>query len=322
MNYTTARESLNQAFKRYIAHKKNQLSTLAAESPMIPTSMFYERALGTEEPSPGFTSWVSCKYAYLFDEIAELNRVEDFRDTGTAYYEENYLPSRGKTNFYCELRFRGEVAPRLNSPRLLDRLNLLVGLVLFIMIDENKEQDFELRWNEYNNKNGGNYVCLDNDPVSVNIHKELMKLQSLISFIDTLPEYRFKNGYLLKYLNDSLPTFESYRKYLAVQELKEILDDVSLNDEDAVKKVALQLKNPITVELLEKNQQSDTEYMLKVLSLVLVAVLIGVIPTICLASKRLYDTGGSSINFFKPLSKNLCEDVENITADISPSSSQ
>lgn len=76
-----------------------------------------------------------------------------------------------------------------------------------------------------------------------------------------------------------------------------------------------------TAELVEKNQQSDTEYMLKVLSVVLMVVLIGVIPTICLASKRLYDTGGSSINFFKSLSKNLCENVENITTHILPSGS-
>ena len=190
------------------------------------------------------------------------------------------------------------------------------------MVDENKEQNFEQRWNDYINKNGGDYVCLESDLVSVKIYKELMRLQSLISFINTLPEYHPVSAFLLQFLNASLPTFESYRKYLAVQELKNILDDATLNDEEAVKAVALQLKNPITAELLEKNQQSDTEYMLKVLSVILVVVLIGVIPTACLASKRLYDTGGSSINFFKPLSKNLREDIDSVTADIPPSNPQ
>ena len=100
INYTKARRTLNQAFQRYIAHKKNQLSALTAESPIIPKSMFYERALGTDEPCSGFIAWVSCKYAYLFDEIAELNKVDNYRAGGVVYYELNYPSCRRKTTFY------------------------------------------------------------------------------------------------------------------------------------------------------------------------------------------------------------------------------
>lgn len=76
--------------------------------------------------------------------------------------------------------------------------------------------------------------------------------------------------------------------------------------------------NPLIATLLEKNHQSDTEYQLKMLSVLLIAVGIGIIPTVCLAAKRLYDSGGTSMNFFKPLSQNLYEEIEQATAGMQP----
>jgi hypothetical protein len=317
INYTHARQRLKKACQRYSFHKQVQLWALTAESPITPSFTFYSRALGAEKPGRGFTDWIACKYAFLFDEITLLNKKGAFRATRFCYYEDNYPPCRKKTIFF-------DVSILDNDPNfvlsvnqlLLDNLNVLNGLLLFIMVDENKEPDFEQKWNKYKTDNNDDYVCSDSDPISVQIYKSLMKLKSLISFVDTLPEYRPQSSFLIREFNTWLPTIESYRKGLAVEELETILDDATLSDEDAIKAVALQIKNPITSELLEKNQQSDTEYMLKVLSLILVIVLIGVIPTVCLATKRLINTGGTSINFFKPLSKNLSEDIDSVTADI------
>ena len=68
--------------------------------------------------------------------------------------------------------------------------------------------------------------------------------------------------------------------------------------------------------ILTKNRQSQSEHILKVLSVVSILIGVGIFPTLVLVFKRLYDSGGTSINFFKPLSKNLVEDVESITANI------
>ena len=71
------------------------------------------------------------------------------------------------------------------------------------------------------------------------------------------------------------------------------------------------------MEILTKNRQSQSEHILKVLSVVSILIGVGIFSTLGLVFKRLYDSGGTSINFFKPLSKNLVEDVESITATIS-----
>ncbi|MCC5791530.1 MAG: hypothetical protein JJT82_02845 [Legionellaceae bacterium] len=323
MNYAQARQRLQKACERYILHKREQLSTLTAESPIIPSFTFYERALGTETAGRGFYNWIACKYAYLFDKIAFLNKKENYCSTGAPYYEDNYPPCRKRTTYFDDtILYDNPDLVVSENTYLLDNLNVLNGLLLFIMIDENKEPAFEQKWSAYKADCKQDYDCSDSDPVSVQIYTSIMKLKSLISFVDTLVEYRPKSSFLIRELNTWFPTLDSYGKCLAVEELEAILDDATLNDEEALKAVALQLKNPITSELLEKNQQSDTEYLLKILSVILVIVAIGVIPTVCLASKRLYDTGGSSINFFKPLSKNLREDIDSVTADIPPSHPQ
>lgn len=95
-----------------------------------------------------------------------------------------------------------------------------------------------------------------------------------------------------------------------------IVNNKTLSDKQAVKAFASRLENPVTLEILAESRQSQTEHFLKVLSVVLIAVGIGIIPTLILSAKRLYDSGGSSINFFKPLSKNLCEDAVDITSNI------
>ena len=119
-----------------------------------------------------------------------------------------------------------------------------------------------------------------------------------------------------RHLNDSYPTFEHYLKGLAVKELKATLANPDLSDEASIQAVEQQLANPITRDILTKNRQSQSEHILKILSVVTILIGVGIFPTLGLVFKRLYDSGGTSINFFKPLSKNLYEDVATITSSV------
>ncbi len=157
-------------------------------------------------------------------------------------------------------------------------------------------------------------------PLSIEIYNVLENIKSLFDFVNTLPDERIHDHCdgLGLYLNNASVALESYLKGLVAKELKATLDDSSLSDEDALKAVETQLKNPTTAAILTKNRQSQSEYYLKMLSVVSILIGVGIFTTLGLVFKRLYDSGGSSINFFKPLSKNLVEDVESISAQIEP----
>ena len=163
-------------------------------------------------------------------------------------------------------------------------------------------------------------------PISIQIVTMLNKFRTLTDFVDTLPKYHShkKLSDLRRHLNDSYPTFEHYLKGLAVKELKATLANPDLSDEASIQAVEQQLANPITRDILTKNRQSQSEHILKILSVVTILIGVGIFPTLGLVFKRLYDSGGTSINFFKPLSKNLCEEAATITSSIenSPQQSQ
>lgn len=325
IDYDHARERLKKACQHYSLHKERQLWSLVGVSRETSDSFFYERALGTETSGIGFLCWISCKYAYLFEQIALLNTKFNFRgnSSGINYYEMIYPPCKNKIIFYDDALWDTQQNRDMtDSQILLDKLNVLNGLLLFIMVDQNKEPDFEERWDKYRVDANEHHICLGSDPISVQLYKSLMKLKSLISFVSTLPEYSQQSSYVLREFNTWLPTLENYRKGLVAEEFDSILSDDKLSAEEALNAVALQLKNPITSELLAINQQSETECFLKRLCVILVLVGIGVLPTLLLASKRLYDTGGTSINFFKSLSQNLVEDIEDVTSHLTPSKPQ
>lgn len=317
VDYEHARQQLKKACHRYSVIKSTEFSSLSGETSIKPSSFFFQRALYSETAGSGFFPWIACKYAYLFDKIAELNKVYPFGESDR--YASIYPACEHK------IKFLDEFCPEIHAVQdmrwneiVLDRINVLNGLLLFIMVDQNKEPDFEERWKTYAADKAEDYVCLTDEPVSIQIYKSLMKLDSLIRFVGTLPQYNESSGYVLKAFNSWHPVFENYRKCLVAEEFDAILSDDNLSAEEAVNTVALQLKNPITSELLAINQQSETERFLKKLCLILVAVGIGILPTLLLVSKRLYNTGGTSINFFKSLSQNLAEDIEDVASQLTP----
>ncbi len=156
------------------------------------------------------------------------------------------------------------------------------------------------------------------NPLSTQISDALKNFNSLIDFANTLPEYQLKDRcYWLSFrLNKALPVFDSYLKGITVRELKCILDDSNLSDKEAMQAVELQLNDKVTSEILTKNIQSQSELYLKVLSVVSILIGVGIFTTLALVFKRLYDSHGTSINFFKPLSQNLYEDIEQVTTNV------
>lgn len=162
-------------------------------------------------------------------------------------------------------------------------------------------------------------------PLSVQISNTVNNLKSLVDFMGTLPKYSSGKSkeyfkWLSLTLNEAYPIFECEIKALVVSELVSILNDSSLSDKEAVNAFEAQLKNhPDTLKILTKSRQSQSEYLLKLLSVFSILIGVGIFTTLGLMCKRLYDSSGTSINFFKPLSQNLTEDIESITASIEPS---
>lgn len=317
INYNQVHKTLAQTCDRYIVHNQSQLDALVPICRKYPDEFFFRRA-GND--SLGFLGWISCEYAELMDNILFLNPMNN-RDFDQC--EAVYPPCKNKFTFVPQRNDKGNLIefdaydgyPHVDPKLVLERLTVLLGLMNHLMVKENEEVDFEKKLQDYKLKNENDYLCAKSDSLSIKIYDTLKNLRELAFFInDALPEYRSSG--ISRVLNESFTTFECYIKGLAVRELKSILNDTTLSPEDSVKAMASQLKNKATLEILGINRQSQTEHILKVLSVALIAVGIGIIPTVILAAKRLYDTGGTSMNFFKPLSKNLCEDAENITDQV------
>ncbi|RUQ79168.1 hypothetical protein [Legionella septentrionalis] len=112
------------------------------------------------------------------------------------------------------------------------------------------------------------------------------------------------------------PEFDGFLKFIAVKELRGVLDKEGLNEKEQIKLFESQLNNSSTKDILYKNRQSQTEYYLKVLSLISIFAGVGIFTTLGLVIKRLYDTRGNSANFFKPLTVDLSECSNAIIRDI------
>jgi hypothetical protein len=215
---------------------------------------------------------------------------------------------------------RNEMPYYIEGPLTQELAEQYFTRIINITAKRGHTPDFNTKLAEYRAKNKSYYTCLASDPLSIQSYTALKNFKSLVDFIEQLPNYfsgvdaRHFRELCWRTRGSYVTTFESYLKGVAVKELKNTLDDNSLSDEQSIKAVESQLKNKTTIEILTKNHQSQSEYILKVLSVVSILIGIGIFPTLGLAFKRLYDTGGTSINFFKPLSEDLYQDAKNITA--------
>jgi hypothetical protein len=315
-NFSNARKNLLKAFEGYIQHNQWQLDGFKPHSPYRwpATDHFFDAVLGTYKPEPGFKNWVCCQYYYLLECI-----LESFHDTGSP---SNYFYRYGYS--FEEIKWwrgRGiadyEEEPDHTAPQTV--LHNLKGLfnVLNFHMEKRIPQLAELK-NERNYQEN-DLIAIKDSPLSIQIYKTFENLKLSVQFAKSINRENIRTANLTSVYNaleKTTPAFEGYIKGVAVQELKAILGNQDLNDKEAFQRVEVQLKNGVTLELLKKNRQSHLERDLKFLSLITMFIGIGIFTTLGLVCKRLYDSGGTSINFFKPLSKNLHETIGHVTSGL------
>lgn len=314
--FVEARRMLLKACDGYIQHNQRQVDGLKAKSPYASSAAytFFESVLGKVEPDTGFKDWSCCQYYYLLKHI-----LSSFNKTYDPY------------NYYCQYKYPFEEMKWWKEPQtryqekgvdhtapetVLHNLKALFNVLNFHMeinFPQLAQKKIELNYHE------NDLSAISGAALSIQIYKTLENLKLRARFAELIME---KNDLLLnisdfsRTLEDVAPFFEGYIKGVAARELKDILDNPDLNDQDAVKSVEKQLKDGVTLQLLKKNRQSQQERDLKFLSIISIFIGIGVFTTLGLVCKRLYDSGGTSINFFKPLSLNLYETIEGIATDI------
>lgn len=330
MNANQARQALQKACKTYIRHSQDKLSKLIVwlldytdyQFDFMPMHGGFRKIHMPPKGFPkGFKSWMSCIYAFLFDEITLLVN-DDHANFYSTHSNSGILIDRLDNTIRFESRYSSRNFPnepqRSEISRLSYYLGQLQGLMRYILVDKNAVNNFDERWDTFLNANQiGDVVCLDGDSDAVAVFKKLTYLRAILQFTNTLSseELPNKNDKLLTFLDNAIPTIERVAKQAAIIELNDILGNAEISDEEAVKQVTMRLTNPDIRNILEKNNQSKAEHIFKVLSVILLAVGIGIIPTVILASKRLYDSGGKSMNFFKPLSKQVEGDMDAILAN-------
>ncbi len=310
-NFEDARKMLLNACDGYIQHNQRQIDSLKAKSPYSPAGyIFFETVLDKYEPDPGFKDWICCKYYYLLEHL--LLSFDEINDPYNYYYN-TYPFAEMKWWKEPETRYQEKGVDQTAPETVLHNLNALFNVLNFHMerkFPQLAQKKIELNYQE------NDLTTFSDAPLSIQIYKMLENLKLRAHFAESIMEKR-KLGIDIsafrRNLEDIAPVFEGYIKGIAVRELKATLDNQDLGDKEAVKSVEEQLKNGVTLELLKKNRQSQQERDLKFWSIILIGIGIGVFTTLGLVCKRFYDSGGTSINFFKPLSQNLYETIESIT---------
>ncbi len=321
INHKEARALLTNACERYVSHKKGQLDEIIAESYSYPPD-FGEGLEGREEPRQGFIDLARYEYHEMLKSILRVSRSgEDMR-----------LYQRGSLNFLKEIkdkyylgklksyRKKHEDLDQSDPQLLLSNLKALTGIFKCVIA----EDAFKLKFKGLNLDPFDD--CNEEEPLSLRVDQAINNLKSLLELAKTLPHYLSDECSELAmkrlgfHLHKALPTFDSLLKKIIVDELKSILDDKSLSHKDALEGFEQHLKNGRTLDILGANLQSESEQRWKLYSVISIVFGIGIFTTLGLIAKRFYDSGYTSINFFKPLAQNLIEDIEAVTANISPAS--
>lgn len=311
-NFEDARKMLLNVCNGYIQHNQRQIDGLKAKSPYSPAGyIFFETVLDKYEPDPGFKDWICCQYHYLLDHL--LLSFNETVDPYNYYSQHTYPFAEMKWWKEPETRYQEKGVDHTAPKTVLHNLNALFNVLNFHMEEkfpQLAQKKIELNYQE------NDPTTFSDAPLSIQIYKMFENLKLRARFAESIMEKR-KLGIDIsdfsRNLEDIAPVFEGYIKGIAVRESKATLDNQDLGDEEAVKSVEEQLKNGVTLELLKKNRQSQQERDLKFWSIILIGIGIGVFTTLGLVCKRFYDSGGTSINFFKPLSQNLYETIESIT---------
>jgi hypothetical protein len=307
-NFSDARKILLKAFEGYIQHNQRQLDGFIPHSPYQPAFTFFEMVLGKHKPKPGFKDWICCHYYCLLKCVLTPFGAGDplgyFLRFAYPFEEIKWWRGWGISDY--------EEEPNHTAPKtVLHNLNALFNVLNFHM-EKRYPQLAQIKIERNYQEN--DLTAIKYAPLSVQIYKTFENLKLRMQFAESIMEQNaWVFGLAYKTLEKATSAFEGYTKGIAVRELRAILVNQHLGDKEAVQAVEAQLKNGITFLLFKKNRQSELEKDLKLLSLITMFIGIGIFTTLGLIGKRLYDSGGKSINFFKPLSQNLHETIECIT---------
>jgi hypothetical protein len=312
--YSDARKTLLKAFEDYIQHNQWQLDRLKPQSPYDwpPAEYFFDEVLGRYK-ALGFHDWICCHYYCLLKYILKSFAAGDphhyFSYRFNYPFEEiKWWQGQGISDY--------EIEPDHAAPEtVLHNLNALFNVLNFHMerILPLTQKKVECNYQE------NDLIAIKNEPLSTQIYKTLENLKLRSQFAASIMEKNIYTSHLsslCRTLEKARPAFEGYIKSVAVQELKATLKNTDLKDKEAIKRIEDQLNHGITLELLRKNRQSKLEKDLKLLSLISIFIGIGIFTTLGLVCKRLYDSNGTSINFFKPLSTNLHETIDSVISDL------
>ncbi|KTD26038.1 MULTISPECIES: hypothetical protein [Legionella] len=287
ISYSQARNHLKAACEQYIAHNQVQLDGLISIDP-------WSLGLPFTPPRLGFHNWI---YSVCWEVHKNLTfNNQEMCNSST----EKILPVLNKEQ-------RLEQSDRSN---VLHNLQALIELSHLILDQRGLGQRADCP--QLSN------LPQENAPFSTKIHYSFEHLLNLSRFMSNQPELQETHMPLIHdYLITIYSSFAGYVKGIAVRELQSTLQS-DLGDKEAVEAVEMQLNNKVTLGILRENRQSSWEQNLKLLSVISMLIGVGIFTTLGLACKRYYDSGGTSINFFKPLSENLCETMIQITENTHP----
>jgi hypothetical protein len=307
--YAKAKQRLIEVCDRYAAHNKLQLNGLIPDCNYAKPLEFFKAALNKDGPSPGFKDWVRCVYYEIKTSILRLAAEDEL---------EQLRHKLDDTN--PNLENQDDPEEVLKKLRLFMRVLISVTARLRGIPSPKDEGPYSVTLaTNYN----------DDDPLSFKIYITLIQLKMFVFHVynlerstrekysiapDFKTEIEIESSKLFNKVFTTSSTFEKYLKGIAVAELSSSLKNSSLTDKELIFSFPNQLMLARQF-VLTKNNQSKMEYNLKLLSVIGILFGVGIFTTLGLVIKRLYDTGGTSINFFKPLSTNLYEDVEAISVN-------
>lgn len=321
VDYKDAKLQLTKVCDDYINHSKQQLDKLVGSSSIV---------VGDEgNKEPGLKNWFDYHYHFIGNALYNLGE------------EGNNYTWRRETNSYDRLFNKELDDPELVLQRLqtaIENLNEFLNgpirrhSVKAIVQNILKGSGYRKEDFEYSEK----------APISTKLYLSVQHISLLSDLLfkianhhndgdgtmipvfshdtdnakilnQTANKFRLLNNHINDYFR---PQFDGFLKFIAVRELRDTLDIDGLSEKEKIKRFETQLNTSSVKEILYKNRQSQSEYYLKVLSLISIFVGIGIFTTLGLAFKRLYDTRGHSANFFKPLTVDLSECSNSIIKQI------
>lgn len=315
----------------YIAKKEKDLEARAQYTVEETDPVLTESLRGRVLTNTGFDRWIGLMLYKSVTNLNEINpnplRTSEVRyNQASAAERATYVNRRDLfLNSTSNVSWEAQTNPKL----LLENLESLIKEIENVITTVEEKNNFGIAKQTRDNycKSHPQSSINKNDPFSLQIQTALQKINAQIDYIlfmakagdDKSKIFRFEGKHTRDRLiprcielQDTITTITTslndYLKKILVEDIKNILeqqdDRTAANALTAVYEL---VSKEETAEILKKNSQSDWEFYFKIFACATI------VPGVVLAAKRLYDSGGTSINFFKPLSENLLDEAQKLT---------